>query len=255
MKKFEGKVAVITGAGSGMGRATALMFATEGCRVVAADINAGTLETLRSAIQESGGIVTTIMTDMSVPADIDKMMDLAVRQYGGVDILVNNAGIMDDFSPAGEVDDRMLQKVIDINLIGPVRAMKKAIQLMLPKGNGCIINIASIGGIAGARAGIAYTSSKFGLIGATKNTAFFYARKGIRCNAIAPGGIETHIGEGEFMKKMNSAAFETLQPGMALNPAMGKPEDIAGAVGYLASPQARFVNGAVLTVDGGWTAY
>ncbi len=255
MKKLENKIAIITGAGSGMGRATAKLFASEGSKVVAADIKPQGLDSLVQEVTQAGGFITTVIADMSKTADIDKLFNAAIEHYETVDILVNNAGIMDDFSPAGEVDENMLQKVIDINLTGPVKAIKRAINIMLPKGKGCIINIASIGGLAGARAGVAYTASKFGLIGVTKNTAFLYAKKGIRCNAIAPGGVETNIGEGEFMKKMNIGAFEIIQPGMALNPKMGKPEDIANAVLYLASEEAGFVNGAVLTVDGGWTAY
>ncbi len=135
MKKLENKIAIIMGAGSGMGRSTAKLFASEGGKVVAADINRQTLDSLKEEIKQSGGTITTVIANMSKSADIEKMFSTAMEHYGTTDILVNNAGIMDDFRPAGEVDENMLQKVIDINLIGPVKAMKRAISVMLPQGH------------------------------------------------------------------------------------------------------------------------
>jgi NAD(P)-dependent dehydrogenase (short-subunit alcohol dehydrogenase family) len=255
MKKIENKVAIITGAASGIGKATAILFAAEGYKVIATDINQQKLDELQQEVIKSGGTITTVIANIAISDDIDKMFTKAIENYGTVDVLINNAGIMDDFSPAGDVDEVMLQKVINVNLIGPFLAIKKAVNIMATKGTGSIINIASIAGICGARAGAAYSTSKHGLIGLSKNTAFMYAKKGIRCNVIAPGGVETNIGESEFMKKSNNSALEMIQPGIVLNPRMGQPIEIANATLFLASEEASYVNGAVITIDGGWTCY
>lgn len=255
MKKLENKVSVITGAASGIGKTIATLFAAEGSKVIATDINKEKLELLEQEIKNAGGEITTVLADMGKSEDIQTIFNVAIKQYGTVDVLVNNAGIMDDFSPVGDVEELMLEKVIKVNLIGPLLAIKKAVNLMLQKGSGSIINIASIAGLCGARAGAVYTTSKHGLIGLSKNTAFMYAQNGIRCNTIAPGGVETNIGESEFMKKTNLKGFEIIQPGMANNPRMGQPIEIANAALFLASNDSSFVNGAVLTIDGGWTSY
>jgi len=255
MKKLKNKVSIVTGAASGIGKAIATLFAAEGSKVIATDINQDKLDILKQEIKNAGGEITTVLADIGKEEDIEILFKTALIQYGTVDVLVNNAGIMDDFSPVGEVEEQMLEKVIKVNLIGPLLAMKKAVNLMLQKGSGSIINIASIAGFCGARAGAVYTTSKYGLIGLSKNTAFMYAKKGIRCNTIAPGGIETNIGESQFMKKTNLKAFEIIQPGIANNPRMGQPIEIASAALFLASNDSSYVNGAVLTVDGGWTSY
>lgn len=255
MGKLNNKVAIITGAASGIGKAIAILFASEGSKIIATDVNEEKLEILQNEIIASGGIITTVIANISDREDIEKIFAKTIENYGTVDILVNNAGIMDDFSPVGDVSEDMLDKVININLIGPMIAMKKAINIMLKKQSGVIINISSIAGICGARAGATYTTSKFGLIGLTKNTAFMYSKKGIRCNAIAPGGVETNIGESEFMKNSNLEALELIQQGIAINPRMGQPSEIATAALFLASDDASYVNGTVLTIDGGWTSY
>lgn len=255
MKKLENKVSIVTGAASGIGKAIAMLFANEGSKVIATDINQDKLDLLEQEIKKSGGEITTILADMGKSEDIETLFKVAIKHYGTIDVLVNNAGIMDDFSPVGDIEELMLEKVIKVNLIGPFLAMKKAVNLMLQKDSGSIINIASIAGLCGSRAGAVYTTSKHGLIGLSKNTAFMYANKGIRCNTIAPGGVETNIGESEFMKKTNLKAFEIIQPGMVNNPRMGQPIEIANAALFLASNDSSFVNGAVLTVDGGWTSF
>lgn len=255
MGKLNNKVAIITGAASGIGKAIAILFASEGSKIIATDVNEEKLEILQNDIRTSGGTISTVIANMAVREDIEKIFDKAIENFGTVDILVNNAGIMDDFSPVGDVDDIMLDKVININLIGPMLAMKKAVKIMLNKQSGVIINISSIAGICGARAGAVYTTSKFGMIGLTKNTAFMYAKKGIRCNAIAPGGVETNIGESEFMKNSNLAALELIQQGIVINPRMGQPSEIATAALFLASDDSSYVNGTVVTIDGGWTSY
>lgn len=255
MKKLEDKVSVITGAGSGMGRAIALLFASEGSKVVATDVNQTTLETLKEEIKANGGEVTTIVANVALEEDVNKMIQCAVDNYGTLDILVNNAGVMDNFEPVGYVDNKTWQRVMDVNVTGPFMAMRKAINIMIEKGSGTIVNIASIGGVQGARAGAAYTTSKHALIGLTKNTGFIYAKSGIRCNAIAPGAVNTNIASTIDFSKITQIINERVMPGMALNPRTGESEEIAKAALFLASEDSSFVNGTVLVVDGGWTAY
>lgn len=183
------------------------------------------------------------------------MIDLAKNTYGTLDILVNNAGVMDNFQPVGEVDNATWERVMKINVDGPYKAMRNAIKIFMEKGSGNIINIASIGGIKGGVAGAAYTTSKHALIGLTKNTANMYAKSGIRCNAIAPGAVATSIGETIDMTKITPMVQDRVMTGMALNPRTGEPIEIANAVLFLASNDASFINGTVLVVDGGWSAY
>lgn len=255
MKKLENKVAIITGAGSGMGKAIALLFASEGSKVVATDINKERLAILEKEIKANGNQVTTIIANMGKEDDIENMVQLAVTTYGTLDILINNAGIMDHFAPAAEVDNQMWEKVMSVNLDGPFKAMRSALKIFLAKGSGNIVNIASVGGLNGARAGAAYTTSKHALIGLTKNTGYMYAKTGIRCNAIAPGAVNTNIGDTIDFSKITPLVNDRIMPGMALNPRTGEPAEIAKAALFLASDDSSFVNAEVLVVDGGWTAY
>jgi len=255
MKKLAGKTAIVTGAGSGMGKAIAQLFAAEGCNVVATDIQQQRLTTLQTEIKAIGGEVTTLVADMAVEEDIERMMAAAVAAYGTLDILINNAGIMDHFAPVAELDNTMWEKVMNINVTGPMKAMRSALKIFLAKGSGSIVNIASIGGLYGARAGAAYTASKHALIGLTKNTGYIYSKTGIRCNAIAPGAVATNIADTIDMTRITALINDRIMAGMVLNAKTGEPVDIAKAALFLASDDASFVNGAVLTADGGWTAY
>jgi len=255
MKKLENRVSVITGAGSGIGYAIAAGFASEGSLVVATDINNSRLQHLENEIHRHGGTVRTVVADMASEEDIKHMIELAVETYGTVDILVNNAGIMDDFSPVGDVPNDMWQKVMKVNLDGPFMAMRMVVPIFLAKGNGVIINIASVGGLTAGKAGAAYTTSKYALIGLTKNTGYLYSKSGIRCNAIAPGAVSTNITETIDFNKVTPLVNDRVMKGMELNPRTGEPVEIAKAAIFLASDDASFVNGSVLTVDGGWTAY
>lgn len=255
MKKLAGKTAVVTGAGSGMGKAITLLFAAEGCKVVATDINQQRLDALQTEINAAGGEVTTLLANMAAEEDIERMIATAVSTYGTLDILINNAGIMDHFAPVGELDNNMWEKVMNVNVTGPMKAMRAAVKIFLAKGSGSIVNIASIGGLCGARAGAAYTTSKHALIGLTKNTGFLYAKAGIRCNAIAPGAVATNIADTIDMSKITPLINDRIMAGMVLNAKTGEPSDIAKATLFLASDDAGFINGAVLTADGAWTAY
>ena len=255
MKKLENKVAVITGAGAGMGKAITLLFVNNGCKVIAADINQDRLNTLDAEVKKLGGIITTIKANMANDVDINAMIDLAKTTYGTLNILVNNAGVMDNFQPVGEVDNETWDRVMKVNVDGPYKAMRGAIKIFMENGSGNIINIASIGGLKGGVAGAAYTTSKHALIGLTKNTGHMYAKSGIRCNAIAPGAVATSIGETIDMTKITPMVQDRIMTGMALNLRIGEPNEIATAALFLASDDASFINGAVLVVDGGWSSY
>ncbi len=255
MNKLQNKVAVITGAGAGMGKAIATLFAEEGCKVVAADINAARLEELKTFASTLGGEIHTVLANMAVESEVESMIQAAVDQYGGLDILVNNAGIMDNFAPVGELDNDMWDKVMKVNVDGPFKAMRSAVKLFLAAKGGVIVNIASVGGLHGARAGAAYTASKHALIGLTKNTGYMYAKEGIRCNAIAPGAVNTSIGETIDYSKITPRVNDRIMSGLPLNPRTGEPDEIAKAALFLASEDASFVNAAVLVVDGSWSAY
>lgn len=251
--KLEGKVAIVTGAASGMGKAIAELYAKEGAKVIVSDINEEGAIKVATAIIEKGGIAKAIKTNVGDVQEIEAMIDLAVSEYGTLDILVNNAGIMDNFEPAGEIEDAKWERIFSINTMSVMRSTRKALPIFLEKNKGVIINIASAGGLYGARAGATYTASKHAVVGFTKNTGFMYAKEGIRCNAIAPGGVETNISSS--MTSISEMGMGRTQAGLALNPRNGKSEEIAKVALFLASDDASFVNGTMITADAGWTAY
>ncbi|MDX5337781.1 MAG: SDR family oxidoreductase, partial [Cyclobacteriaceae bacterium] len=190
--------------------------------------------------------------DVSQEEQVKKMIHAAILEFGSLDILVNNAGIMDNFMPLEKVSDALWNKVLAVNLHGPFYASREAISQMLKQGKGVMIHIASVGGINGGRAGLAYTTSKHALIGMSKNIGFMYAKKGIRSNVIAPGGVNTNIMKDAQPDEEGAALCSS---GAGSMPRMGEPEEIAQVALFLASDASSFVNGEVLTADGGWTAY
>jgi len=253
MNKLSGKVAVVTGAASGMGKAIAELFAAEGAKVVVSDINLENAGKVVEGIAATGGNAAAIAANVMAEEDVQRLIDGAVNHYGTVDILVNNAGIMDNFVPAGDMTDVLWEKVFAVNATGPMRTIRKVLPIFTANKSGVIVNIASAGGLFGSRAGAAYTASKHAVVGLTKNVGFQYAPMGIRCNAIAPGAVKTNIAAS--LTSVNPFGAERAQAGMAINPAMGEPEDIAKVALFLASDDSSFVNGTVVTADAGWTAY
>jgi NAD(P)-dependent dehydrogenase (short-subunit alcohol dehydrogenase family) len=251
--KLQNKVAVVTGAGSGMGRAISILFAREGAKVIVSDINQETLNKVVEQITADGGVATAVMANVAKEQDIQRIIDAAVCTYGTLDILVNNAGIMDNFVPACDITDELWEKVFAVNSTGPMRATRKALPIFVKKGSGVIINIASAGGLLGSRAGAAYTASKHAVIGFTKNVGFQYAKLGIRCNAIAPGAVNTNIGTTIY--DPNKFGMERAMAGINLNPRIGEPEEIAKIALFLACDDSSLINGAIITADSGWTAY
>ena len=249
--RLRGRVAVVTGAASGSGRAIAAQLAGDGAIVVAADVNQAGLQETLGLVPEAAK-VAPVVGDLREPAAIERIVATADEQ-GGADILVNNAGVMDWFLPAGEVDDETWDRVLDINAKAPMRLMRAVLPTMERKGRGAIVNISSIGGLLGGTAGIAYTASKHALVGMTRNTAFFYGPKGIRTNAVCPGGVATNIAEGGAQPRV-TWAFDRLQAGFARGQRMAQPEEIASLVAWLVSDDAVNVNGAIIPSDGGWSA-
>ena len=252
--RLDGKVAVITGAGSGMGLAMATRFASEGAKVIAGDWNAARLEEAIGNIRRSGGTIVGAQGNIADRATAEGLVDLAVSTHGRIDILVNNAGVMDYMQGVGELSDDIWRRVLGINLEGPMFAMRRAVPLMVKQGGGSIVNTASTAGIEGGAAGAAYTAAKHGLVGLTRNTAWMYATQGIRCNAICPGATKTHIAETMTPERMDAAGSARAGAYAALIPALLDPEDIANLALFLASDESRYVNGAIIPADGGWTA-
>lgn len=253
--KLTNKVVIVTGASSGIGKDIAQLYAHEGATVYAVDINEARLNAFANSSTDVSGKIIPIIADLMSQHATEYMVEQAYQQSGRLDILVNNAGIMDDFSPIGEVSDAMFEQVMRLNVNSPFYAMRKALPLFEQQGDGNIINISSLAGLFGARAGAAYTASKHALIGLTKNTAFMYAEKNIRCNAICPGGIATDIGSGEFMSHINQAGMQRVMTGIAGNPREGTSAEVASVALFLASSDASYMNGQCIALDGGWTAY
>lgn len=241
-ERFAGKTAIVTGAGSGIGRAVAVRLVAEGARVVAADVSAERLAAL-----EGDGVVT-VAGDVSQQADVDRILEAAGP--GAVDVLANVAGIMDGFLPPHEVDDATWDRVLGVNLTGPMRLTRAVLPGMLEAGRGAIVNVASEASLRASASGAAYTSSKHGLIGLTRSTAVFYGPSGIRCNAVCPGAVATNI-EGT---PRSDFAMGVVGKYLAAIPGVATPEQLAAAICWLASDDSANVNGAVLASDSGWSA-
>ena len=249
--RLHNKVAVITGAGSGMGRAMAELFVKEGAKVVAADWHE---DKVQEAAKEIGGSIVPVRANVAEEADAVAMVERALAEWGRIDILVNNAGVMDLFSSVADVTNDMWRRCMAVNVDGPMYAMRRAVPEMLKQGSGAIVNIASVAALGGAAAGAAYTASKHALVGLTKSTAFQYAKAGLRCNAIAAGGVNTSIMQSIDQTKIDQAALGRIGAWHAANPGMLEPIDLAEAALFLASDAAHFINGVILPVDRGWTA-
>jgi len=252
--RLEGKVAIITGAASGIGLAMATTFAAEGARLVASDWNAQRLDEAVAGIQATEGTVVGIQGNIADQATAEGLIDRALSTYGRLDVLCNNAGVMDYMQGVGELSDDIWRRVLSINLDGPMFASRRAVQHMTQHGGGAIINTASTAGIHGGAAGAAYTAAKHAVVGLTLNTAWMYAAKGIRCNAICPGATKTHIGETMPAERLDAAGAQRAQAFTALAPAYLEPADIAALALFLASDEARHINGAIIPADAGWAA-
>lgn len=244
--RLKNKTAIITGGGSGIGRATALRFSEEGARVMVADFNEKLGRETTDLIRENGGDAAFQYADVSVPSDVEKLVNETVATFGKLDIMVNNAGISHPENKIPNVPTEDWNKVIDVCLDGVYHGMKYAIPEMEKGEGGSIINTASVAGIKGQKLLAAYTAAKSGVIAVTKSTALEFGKKNIRVNAIAPGVVDTAItNEWKQMDK-----WPVLSTANALR-RIGQPEEIANAMLFLASDESSFVTGTTLVVDGG----
>lgn len=252
--RFEGKSVVVTGASSGMGRQIAYDFAKEGATVVAVARRAERLEELAGQVESDGlpGKVLPYVGDVCNREVNEGMIDFAVEKCGKLDVLVNNAGIMDGFEAIGDISDERWDQVFAVNVKGPMFAMRKAVQVMLgQKTRGNIVNVASIGGTNGARAGAAYTASKHALVGMTENTGYMYAHEGIRCNAICPGTIVTPMVAGTTAADMDADMMGAMAAHSNLRTQPCMPEDVANIALFLASDESRALTGQTMVSDFG----
>ncbi|MEU9733909.1 glucose 1-dehydrogenase [Streptomyces sp. NPDC048002] len=247
----DGRSVIVTGAGSGIGRATALAFAELGDHVVVADLNAEGARAVVEEIEKAGGTAVAVTGDLSEQSVVDAVVTVAVERFGGVDVLVNNAGIMDRMSALADVTDAEWERVLRVNLTAPFQLTRAVLPHMLAAGGGAIVNTASEAGLRGSAAGAAYTASKHGVVGLTKNLAVMYRKQGIRANAIAPGGTATGIVVDADQAAHGPAA---LGPHFVNVGRLARPEEQAAAVVFLASEAASNINGVVLPVDDGWSA-
>ena len=247
--RLKDKVAVITGAGSGIGQAIAKMYAKEGAKVVCAGHHVESCEETVKEIEKDGGTAVAVQADVSSAADNERMVAEAVKKYGQLDILVNNAGVV-EMHPLEEMTEAQWDEVLAVDLKGTFLGMKYAIPEMEKAGKGKVINITSIAGIIGFPQIAAYCAAKGGVVTLTKEAAVEYAPKRINVNAIAPGVIKTKMTDPLLKDPKAAEQFKAAIP----YPRLGEPDDIAYAATYLAADESDFVNGAILVVDGGQIA-
>lgn len=240
--KLQGKVAIVTGAASGIGRAMARLFHAEGAVVVAVDLDADRL----AAVGTELGCETAVV-DVCDQAAVEALFD---RER--VDILCNNAGILDALTPLAEISDELWDRVMKVNVRGPFVACRAVLPKMVAQGGGVILNTCSAAALSGGRAGAAYTSSKHALLGMTRSIAWYYGDKGVRCNAIGPGAIQTKM---HMRAAPHPEGFAKYADYFGVMPPHGKALDVAKVAAFLVSEDAAYVNGEIVSVDGGWNAF
>jgi len=251
-RELEGSVAVVTGAGNGIGRATALAFAREGAKVVVSDVDGRAGEETVAQVRQAGGEARFAAADVSKEADVINLIEGTVKSYGRLDVAFNNAGISGTQGAVADLTEGQWAQVLAVNLTGVFLCMKYELLHMEKQGRGSIINNASILGTVGFAGAAAYTASKHGVLGLTKVAAIEYATKGIRVNAVCPGFIVTPMLEKAGLLA-DEAVRKTLE-GMHAQKRMGKASEVAEAVTFLASSRASFITGHPLLVDGGFVA-
>ncbi|MGV2855790.1 SDR family NAD(P)-dependent oxidoreductase [Glutamicibacter sp. AGC13] len=244
-ERFAGKTVVVTGAGSGIGKATALRVAKEGGKVIAADISRERLDELVAENPDLDfAVVAGDITDQAV---VDQVV---AAGEGRIDALANVAGIMDKFEPIHEIEDSTWERVMNVNVNSVLKLTRSVVPLMLEAGQGNVVNVASEAGLRGSAAGIAYTASKHAVIGMTKNSAVMYGKKGLRFNAVAPGAVQTNI-EAPMASEF---AQQVIPPLMGIIPGMATASQLAASITFLLSEDSTNINGVVLASDTGWSA-
>jgi NAD(P)-dependent dehydrogenase (short-subunit alcohol dehydrogenase family) len=260
---FEDRVAVVTGAGSGIGRAIAVAMAAQGARVATVDLDEATARETADRCAKAGARSLAVQADVSRASDVDRAVSAAVRDLGPLDVMVNNAGILDGYFDVDELDESLWRRVIDIDLTGVFLGSKRALEEMLPRRSGRIVNMASVAGLNGTGGGAAYVAAKHGVVGLTRQMAVVYSARGITINAVCPGPILTNLRQ-HSQQILGPGTPDISGRGIAVNddqvrtvvPAgrRGTVEDIAAAVCFLASDEAGYITGHALVVDGGWRA-
>lgn len=250
-KEYKDKVALITGASSGIGFATAQAFAKQGAKVVIADVQVQKGEQAVAELKKMGAEAMFVKTDVADPKQVENLIAQTLSTYQRLDFAINNAGIDGDRAPTADCTEDNWDRVIDINLKGVWLCMKNEIPQMVKQGGGCIVNISSIAGVVGFQNVPAYCASKGGVIQLTKTAALEYAKQGVRINAVCPGVIKTPMVAGVFEK--DPKMEEALNAGTPIG-RLGSPEEIASAILWLCSEHAGFMIGQPLIMDGGFTA-
>ncbi|WP_210479446.1 SDR family NAD(P)-dependent oxidoreductase [Naasia sp. SYSU D00948] len=243
--RFTGQTVIVTGAGSGIGRATASRIAREGGRVIAVDISQERLDEFAGSIADAD--IVAVAGDITDDASVAAIVEAAGGQIDG---LANVAGIMDDMTPVHEVTDRIWERVFAVNVTGTMKLMRAVVPGMLARGKGSIVNVSSEAGLRGSAAGAAYTASKHAVVGLTKSSAFMYTPSGIRVNAVAPGPVITNI-EAKFASELGA---QRVQQAMTVLPTPVLPDQLAASITFLLSDDGVNVSGAILPSDGGWSA-